>query len=211
MHPKPEELLALRDGDGAAETARHVEQCENCRAKLGELEATARALKDLPSFKAPDEAWSEIRHRIVARRRSSIRLRFGLVAACLLAVATVTLVVRFGMVVDDPIPPGIGETRLAVEHLSSASRELELVLREPSLQSRVLSPGRAAMIVELEDRIALVDIALAQNADQEPDDRAVVLWSDRVQLLDALVTVRGGETRDIGVMRAVNRNQRSLQ
>ena len=211
MQPKLEELLALRDGDGAAATARHVEQCENCRAELEELEAPARALKDLPSFEAPDEAWSVIRHRVGARRRSSLGIRFGLAAACLLAVAAVTLVARFGLVVDDPIPPAIGETRLAVEHLSSASRELERVLQDPSLQSRVLSPGRAAMIVELEDRIALVDIALAEHADQEPDERAVVLWSDRVQLLDALVTVRGGEQEDIGVMYAVDRNQRSLQ
>lgn len=211
MHPNMEELLALRDGYGATDTARHVEGCERCRAELEGLEATAHALRDLPSFEAPHEAWSVIRHRIVARRRSSIRFRFGLVAACLLAVASVTLVVRFRTVVDDPPAPSIGETRLAVEHLSSASRELELVLRDPSLQSRVLSPGRAAMIVELEDRIALVDIALAQSADQEPDERAVVLWSDRVQLLDALVTVRGAETRDFGVTHAVNRQQRSLQ
>jgi hypothetical protein len=211
MHPNLDELLALRDGDGAAETARHVERCEHCRTELEELRAAARALKDLPSFEAPDEAWPEIRHRIVFRRRRSTRARFGLVAASLLAVAAVTLVMRFGAVEDDPMASGTGEPRLAVEHLSNASRELELVLRNPSLQSRVLSPGRAAMIVELEDRIALVDVALAQNADREPDERAVVLWSDRVHLLDALVTARGGDTRETGVVDAVNRNQGSLQ
>lgn len=211
MHPKLNELLALRDGDGAADTARHVEQCENCRTELEELRATARALNDLPSFGAPDEAWPGIRRRIVAHRRRATRLRFGLVAASLVAVAAVTLVVRFGVVDNDPIPPGIGEPRVAVEHLSSASRELELVLQDPSLQSRVLSPGRAAMIVELEDRIALVDIALAQHTEQEPDGRAVVLWSDRVELLDALVTARGGEARESGVVHAVNRNQGSVQ
>ena len=138
-------------------------------------------------------------------------MRFALAAASVLVVAAVSLVARFGAVRSDPKPPGISETRLAVEHLSNASRELEFVLQDPSLQSRVLSPRRAAMIVELEDRIALVDIALAQNTDQEPDQRAVVLWSDRVELLDALVTARGGETRDISVIPAVNRNQGSLQ
>ena len=211
MHPKLDELLALRDGDGSAETARHVEECGICRDELEELRVTARALQDLPSFELPVTAWSEIRHRIVSHRRRSSRLRIGLVAASLLAVVATVLVVQFGGVDDDPRRPRIGETRLAVEHLSSASRELELVLRDPSLQSRVLSPGRAAMIVELEDRIALVDFALAQHTDQEPDERAVVLWSNRVQLLDALVTARGGETRETGVIHAVNRNQGSLQ
>lgn len=211
MHPKMDELLALRDGDGAAETARHVEQCEHCRAELEEVGAMAKALKSLPSFEAPGGAWTDIRHRVVAHRRRTNRARFGLVAASLIAVATLTLVVRFGVVENDPIPQGIGEPRLAVEHLSQASRELELVLQNPSLQSRVLSPGRAAMIVELEDRIALVDIALAHHTGEEPDEGAVVLWSDRVELLDALLTARGGDTREIGVIHAVNRNQGSLQ
>ena len=211
MHPKMDELLALRDGDGAAETARHVERCDQCRAEVEELRAMASALKDLPSSAPPGEAWTEIRHRIVLHRRRSTGVRFALVAASVFAAAAVTLVARFGVVGGDPDRPGINETRVAVEHLSTASRELELVLEDPSLQSRVLSPRRAAMIVELEDRIALVDIALAQNTDYEPDERAVVLWSDRVELLDALVIARGGESREIGATLAVNRNQGSLK
>jgi len=211
MHPNLDELLALRDGDDAADTARHVERCEDCAAELEELRATARKLKDLPFFEAPDGVWTDIHHRIISDRRKSTRTRFGLVAASLLAVAAVTLIVRFGVVDDDSKPLRMSERLLAVEHLSNASRELELVLQDPSLQSRVLSPRRAAMIVELEDRIALVDIALAQNPDQKPDERAVALWSDRVQLLDALVTARGGDTGEIGVIHAVNRNQGSLQ
>jgi hypothetical protein len=122
----------------------------------------------------------------------------------------VTLVTRFGGFGDESTPPGITEPRVAVEHLSAASRELELVLQDPSLRSRVLSPQRAAVIVELEDRIALVDRALAENADQEPGARTVVLWSERVELLDALVAARGGEPREIVVTPAVIRNQGSL-
>lgn len=211
MHPKLDELLALRNGDGAGDVARHVERCEHCRAELEGLRLMASELNSLPSFSPPGDTWSEIRHRVISHRRRSTRVRLALAAAAVLAVAAVALVARFGAVGSDPSRLGISETRVAVEHLSNASRELEFVLQDPSLQSRVLSPRRAAMIVELEDRIALVDIALAQNTDQEPDQRAVVLWSDRVELLDALVTARGGETRDIGVIHAVNRNQGSLQ
>jgi hypothetical protein len=211
MHPNLDELLALRDGDGGADTARHVERCELCRAELEELRATMGALRELPSIAPPGEAWTGIRHRIVSQRRRSTRSRFALVAASILAVTAVTLVARFGGLGSDPESAGIGEARMAVEHLSTASRELELVLQDPSLQSRVLSPRRAAMIVEIEDRIAIVDIALAENTSAGPDERAVVLWSDRVELLDALVTARRGDTGDIGVMHAVNRNQGSLQ
>ena len=154
MHPKLDELLALRNGDDAAGVAPHVEQCEHCRTELEGLRLMASELNALPSFSPPSDAWSEIRHRVVSHRRRSARVRFALAAASVVAVAAVSLVARFGAVRSDPEPPGISETRLAVEHLSNASRELEFVLQDPSLQSRVLSPRRAAMIVELEDRIA---------------------------------------------------------
>lgn len=102
-----------------------------------------------------------------------------------------------------------GDTREAIEHLSSASRDLEMILQESSLQTCVLSPRRAAMIVELEDRIALVDLALSRQTEREPGERAVALWSDRVELLDALVTVRSGDLRSDGVTYADNRYQGS--
>ena len=210
MHLKMDELLALRDGDGAAESVSHVERCETCRAELEELRTMAAALKSLPSFRPPAGAWDTIGRCIVSQRRRSMRRRFALVAASFLAVAAVALVLRFAGSSVNPKRTEITDTRLAVEYLSAASRELELVLQDPSLQSRVLSPERAAMIVELEDRIALVDMALARYADEEPGERAVVLWSDRVTLLDALVTVRGGELREIGVRSADGHNQGDL-
>jgi hypothetical protein len=210
MHLTMDELLALRDGDGAADAVRHVERCNVCRVELEQLWNTAIALRSLPSVEPPADTWDEISRSIVARRRRWTRLCFALVAAAVLAVAAVSLVTRFADVGSDPDRPGLTDTRLAVEYLSAASRELELVLQDPSLHSRVLSPQRAAMIVELEDRIALVDTALAQAADQEPGERAVVLWSDRVRLLDALVTARGGELPKVGVMPVENPGQGSL-
>jgi hypothetical protein len=210
MHLQLNELLALRDGKGTAESVRHVERCDACRAELEELRATATALKNLPSFAPPIEAWAEIRQRVVSRRRRSAGLRFALIAASLLAVAAVPLLTQVGNSRDAVKPAGNRETRVVVEYLSAASRELEQVLRDPSLQSRVLSPQRAAMIVELEDRIALVDMALARQADQEPGERAVALWSDRVELLDALVTARSGEPPEVGVIPVEKKEQGSL-
>jgi hypothetical protein len=210
MHLNLDELLALRDGDGAARAALHVERCDACRAELEELRKTVTVLRDLPAFEPPSEAWTEIRRRIVSRRRRWAGLRFALIAASILAVGSTTLLTRFGHFGDPVERPQIDEARLAVKYLSAASRELELVLQDPSLHSRVLSPQRAAMIIEIEDRIAVVDMALAQHPDEEPGERAVVLWSDRVELLDALVAARSGELPEIGVIRAEKRDRGSL-
>jgi hypothetical protein len=123
--------------------------------------------------------------------------------------ATAAIVGRFGPAGGDIESLSASDTTEAVEQLSNASRELEWVLRDGSLRSPVLSPRQAAMIVELEDRIALVDLAIAQSRETEPDVRAVALWSDRVELLDALVTARSGAVRFDGIARANNRNEGS--
>jgi hypothetical protein len=57
MHPTLDDLLALRDGDGPADAARHVEQCERCSGAIEELRAAASALRALPASGAgPPEA-----------------------------------------------------------------------------------------------------------------------------------------------------------
>jgi hypothetical protein len=67
----------------------------------------------------------------------------------------------------------------------------------------VLSPRRAAVIVDLEDRIALVDTALADPPSAWGVEENVVLWSHRVELLDALVAARVGTMNEEGVGYAV--------
>ena len=111
-------------------------------------------------------------------------------AACLVAALATVIVTRFTPTNEVVLSPPETELQMAVEQLTSASRELELVLKSPSLQSQVMSARRAAIIVDIEDRIALVDLALAEGVADPPDELAVALWSDRVELLDALVTAR---------------------
>jgi hypothetical protein len=211
MHPNLDELLALRDGDGSADVRRHVQGCERCRTEIEELRLAGDALCALPQYTPPEGSWEFIRHRLVTRNRKPLDVRLGVAAAVLFALATAAIIARLGSGVGTLESVSSGETKEAVEQLSNASRELELVLRDGTLQSPVLSPRQAAMIVELEDRIALIDLAIAQSHETEPDVRAVALWSDRVELLDALVTARGGAVRTDGVVRASNRNQGSRQ
>jgi hypothetical protein len=204
MHPNLHELLAHRNGEGTVETARHVETCDGCQSAVAELRQVSIALNELPAIPPPTDAWKNIRDRVRRRRRMSISARLAAAAAVVAAVAMAIFMTRLQPAEEARMVSETDDTRAAIEQLSGASRELEMVLRETSLQTRVLSPRRAATIVELEDRIALVDLALSRHAVLEPDQRAVALWSDRVELLDALVTVRGGDRRSSGVTHAVN-------
>ncbi len=204
MHPTTEELLELRDGEDADETtARHLEQCNECRNRLEELRAVSSALKELAQVPPPEDSWTEIRKRAIGKRRRPVDLQVGVAAAVLLAVGVAAMIGHFGVGDRFPERAESAGTREAIEQLSSASRELELLLRDSSLQSPVLSTQRAAMIVELEDRIAVVDLILAQSS-FEQDERTVVLWSDRVELLDALVAARSGQIPIGGIVQAVN-------
>ena len=202
MHPNLDELLALRDGDGDVEGSRHVRFCGQCGEELAELSTAAAALRALPAIVAAEDQWPRIQDRVLRRRKRSLILRVAAAAACGVAALVVVMVVR-------PAPPdeAIPADRdayapVAVEHLTNASKELELVLHRPSLRTQVLSPTRAAIIVDIEDRIALVDLALAESTSDPPDETAVALWSDRVELLDALVSARGGPPRSDGIVYA---------
>jgi hypothetical protein len=133
------------------------------------------------------------------------------VAATLVVAATVLITVRLGIREESAARIGPADAGLAVEQLQVASLELERVLRSPSLRSPVLSPRRAALIVDLEDRIAFVDLALAIPEPGSAGPRTVALWSDRVELLDALVVARGGTLQDTGYQYASFNEERSYR
>ena len=187
MHPSLNELLELRDGDVDVEVAHHVRFCGRCAEELAELRATGAALRSLPPIGAVEDQWPRIRDRFVRRRRRSARIWGAAAAACVVVVIAATFMAQL-MRPNEAAP----DARMSVRQLTSASQELEMVLQTPSFRSQVMSPRRAAVIVDIEDRIALVDLALAEGVGNPPDELAVSLWSDRVELLDALVTARGG-------------------
>jgi len=194
--------LALRDGDGTAEAARHVELCDRCSDELEELRSVGSALRSLPALGADRDLWPEIRRRVVQRRRRNLLLRSGAAAASILVVAATVVLVR------PPRSPASIETantgaEIALDELTAASRGLEAVLREPALQRQVLSPRRAAVIIDLEDRLAFLDIALADQPTEWGVEQNVALWSHRVELLDALVVARTEDLGEKGVSYAV--------
>ncbi len=202
MHPKLEELLALRDGEGPVDVERHVASCPRCQDGLDELKSVNSALRSLPPAAFEHDLWPEIRRRVVAERRRSLARRIAAVAASVIAVIAAIALVR------SPIPTSTTVSRdadrqLAIEGLAAASNDLEQVLRDPALRRQVMSARRAAVIVDLEDRIAHLDMTLDRGAVGDDGERAVALWSHRVELLDALVAARAGNGADEGVGYAV--------
>lgn len=202
MHPNLDDLLALRDGNGPAEAARHVKQCTQCSDELEELRSAASALRALPAVGTDRDVWPEIRRRVVGRRRRTLALRIGSAAASIVAVVATVVLVRSP---DSPTSreAATAGAQIAIDELAAASRGLEAVLRDPALRRRVLSPRRAAVIVDLEDRIAALDMAMADQPMDWGVERNVALWSHRVELLDALVTARTVTLGEEGVGYAV--------
>jgi hypothetical protein len=192
-HPSLEELLALRDGDEEAAAAGHVAGCDHCAAEVESLREVARGLQELPDCAPPRDLWPAISVGLPRRRR-----RAGWMAAVAAAAALVMFIglARWWSAQWPQQAAMKANPEAVVAELSCASRELEELLRNPAFHGQILSARRAAVIVDLEDRIAMVDMALATDPKTDSDRRTVALWSRRVELLDALVTARSGLARD---------------
>jgi len=136
------------------------------------------------------------------RQRARRRLAWAAAAAALLVMA-VTAGVALRPAPNRPAGPQAARGD-DLAGLMSASRELEMVLRSPSLRSPVLRPAEAARIVALEDRLALIDTQLITVQSGPSPERQLELWSDRVQLLDQLVRARGRYDGGGGLQNAID-------
>jgi len=189
MHLRTEQLLALRDGEGPPEDRHHLRECPQCAREVEALGELRAVLQGLPALEPPAAAWPGILAEHRRRQRARQRLAWAAAAAALLVMAvTAGLLLRptttRSSALPAPRPADLAE-------LMAASRELEMVLRSPSLRSPVLRPAEAARIVALEDQLALVDTQLVAVQAGPSRERALALWSDRVELLDQLVRARG--------------------
>ena len=210
MHPTLDEMLALREGNANPDVVAHAAACGRCQAELERLEGLRAELRRLPQLEPPPGGWEGIRAAVRGRQQFLRRRRWAVAAAAVIAGVGVWLVA--GRV--DVARRGAGfeaAESTDVAELIAASGELERALKVPSLQSRVLTPREAARIVLIEDQIALVDLRLSRASSAVSRRQTVELWSDRIELLDALVQARGGAT-GLGVVRTANEDdERSLR
>lgn len=142
----------------------------------GLMDTTAR-LRELPGLSPPRDAWPRIEARIRARRRARRVVVPGLALAASLVLA-LTLGVHFQR-------NGAGGPAGERAWLTQ-SQQLEQRLRELDAAGGVIDGGQAALMDDLEDRIAAVDLQLAGGASGKEADR---LLARRVHLLSELVAL----------------------
>jgi anti-sigma factor RsiW len=195
MHLILEDLLAVRDGEASAEAARHAASCPTCAAELARLRMVQRELKALSDQRPPHDLWPRVHAAIASRHRLHRLAVAGWVAAGLAAAFTLVIGVRGGL-------QAWHEAKLAHEtrQLVAESQRLEQRLRSPDATGRVMSGSTAGTILQIEDRIALIDAQLARARDERyPSQDVVNLWQERVQLLDALLSVHTTRVAYVGL------------
>jgi len=190
------ELLELRDGEGSAWARTHVDECGECRAELERVHQRVAALKALPSYSPPRDRWPVVREQLVRSRRRARWQRAawgGLTAA---AAAIALFVAGRGL-----IGPGTPElVAQEVSELQQESRQLEEVLFTVANERRVVKGVTVAVIVALEDRIAVIDAGIAsiQRGQGSVTIELRDLWRERVELMDQLVTTHVNQVSYVG-------------
>jgi hypothetical protein len=190
MHPTIKELLALRDGEGAPEVGDHLAGCELCRREMEHLQDVAAALQQLPELRPQYNGWARVAAAVEQGR--SRRRRRVMAAAAALIIAAAAVAALIPQLRSAPQPPAVAanaDDPVSTVELQAASQQLEALLHSPTVRYRVLTPRQAALIVTLEDHIALVDAELARNALEQPQVQPVQLWLERVELLHTMVEV----------------------
>ena len=181
-HCTMEDLLDLRAGDGSAAARRHVTACSACGAELEALHQRAAQLRALPPRRPSRDRWPAVRETLAAERRVH-RRRLAWRVAGLAAAAGL-----FGIVVLRGVGPGAAPAygdEIALAKQESAAIEERLGAYDAP--SGVMSGREAALAAELEDRIAVIDGALAQTAREA---ELLELWQRRVDLMEQLFEVR---------------------
>ena len=187
MHCTMEDLVALRAGEASVFARKHVESCATCRAELDALYQRVAQLKALPALRPSRDRWPVIQEAVRAGR---MRRRRVWSVGSLAAAAAVA-----GLLLLRPTETG-GGLHAELSQAKQASATLEDQLQQYDTDGRVLSGRVAALAAELEDKIAVIDGALA-SAGQ--DDQLVQLWQQRVDLMQQLVTVRVTRARYVGL------------
>jgi hypothetical protein len=210
MRSSTEDLLAVRDGEPLDATAKAVIESSPVHTREVErLRRTQSALRALPALEPPAGVLARILEAKDVPESGGTRwLRFAAGAGVAAAVATAAIVyvTTSGPPQPEIAPPALfarGETsgaRVAAPvsygSLVEQSAQLDELLAALPAQRPLMTGATASTIAGLEDRIAFVDEQIAFSAaGKVPVPQRVALWSDRVELMNALVNVRYAEAQ----------------
>lgn len=195
IHCTMEELLAIRGGEGSRAALRHMDDCDECRDELELVHQRIAALKSLPALQPPRDRWSVVRDRVMAdraRKRKTMASWVALAAAASLALAAG---------VTRLIPLATHSEPQELVGLVEEAEELEGLLRMFEPRSRVVNGRVATAIAEIEDRLMVVDNRLAEVRSMplgDPSGDLIILWRQRVDLMDVLVRMHATNSTYIG-------------
>jgi len=193
MHCTMDDLLALRAGEASVWARGHVETCATCQVEMDALYQRVAQLKALPALRPSRDRWPVVRDAVRAGRARR-RRRLGAWSLAAAAALSGLLLLR---------PSGNG-LHAELTQAKEQSATLEDQLQRYDLSGRVLSGRAAALMAELEDRIAVIDGDLTRRGRGTTDARAqdaelVKLWQQRVDLMRELVNVRVTRARYVGL------------
>ena len=189
-HCSMEDLLDLRAGEGSAAARRHVAECAACAAELEALHQRAAQLRALPPRRPSRDRWPAVREALAAERR--VRRRGLVLRVAGLAAAAGLVGVIAVRALGPGAAPAYAEEIAAAKEQSAA---IEYRLGEYAGSGGVMSGREAALAAELEDRIAVIDGALAQTAREM---ELLQLWQRRVDLMEQLYEVRVSRAAYVG-------------
>ena len=185
----------------------------NIGLSVAQRDVLQTGLRELKDTMPPREVWNRIEAQ--ARAEGMFQGRYfetakwlsgaGIAAAVVLAVlnipvtsVTVTPVTDSGDPVfsDTPTMAEIdnsGPTNLSA--LMVQSQQIERDLRALPGQPRLVRASTAAIIVELEDRIAAIDYRLNHPAYRLTQVEAQIYWRERVRLMNSLLNLRRAQAQ----------------
>jgi hypothetical protein len=212
MRPSTEDLLAVRDSEPLDARAKAVIESSLAHGRAVErLRRVQNALRALPALEPPADVLARVLEAKDAREVGRTRwLRFAAGAGVAAAVATAAIVyvttsgqsrqpevAPVTLVASgEPNAPHFTATPVSYVSLVEQSGRLDQLLAELPAQRPLMTGATASTIAGLEDRIAFLDEQLAFSAaGKVPVPQRAALWSDRVELMNALVSVRYAEAQ----------------
>lgn len=226
MHATTEDLLSVRDGEPVdARTSEVIAADASYGSEIERLRRMRTDLRSLPDFEAPEGLWERIdaaEHTSRPGQRPWLRRFAGAALAAAVAAAAIYLVLPRVPEADGSAPPqvftaspgrvepgsfatlapglpGARVVPVSYTQLVEESARLERVLGQISYQRPLMNGATATTIAGLEDRISVIDEQLTfSTARGLPQPEREALWSERVDLMGALVHVRFAQAQPTG-------------
>ncbi len=194
IHCTMEELLAIRAGEGSQGALRHLDDCDECRDELERLHQRVAALKALPAVRAPRDRWQMVREQVIQTRSKKRRAVVGWVTVA--AAASITLAAGLSQL----LPVTAGDQPQPLVTLMEEDQTLQEMLRTLEPETRVMNGRVASAVAVIEDRLTAVDARLTEirSMRRPSENDLIVLWRQRVDLMDALVRVHATRSTYVG-------------